>query len=136
MEESCEQCGKQGVALRRCARCKQASYCGLECQKAGWKNHKTLCAPPLSKARATENIRLLWEAVGDDHVDEVKRLLADGVNPEERGIGACTPMHVASEEGLLKIVEVLIQHRADVSATDLNGATPLHGAASEGYGEV
>ena len=41
----CAACGKQGAA-RRCARCKQAWYCGAACQKADWKSHKTTCSPP------------------------------------------------------------------------------------------
>ena len=39
---SCAQCGKQGE-VKRCLRCKQVSYCGAECQKAGWKGHKVTC---------------------------------------------------------------------------------------------
>ena len=38
---SCSHCGKQGTALKRCLRCKRASYCGVDCQKAGWRLHKT-----------------------------------------------------------------------------------------------
>ncbi|KAJ1477722.1 hypothetical protein T484DRAFT_1820172 [Baffinella frigidus] len=45
---SCSHCGKQGVALKRCARCLETSYCGAECQKAAWKGgHKMACMPPL-----------------------------------------------------------------------------------------
>ena len=44
---SCSYCGKKSrVDLKRCARCKQASYCGAECQKAGWAAHKMTCALP------------------------------------------------------------------------------------------
>jgi hypothetical protein len=47
---SCAHCGKQGgkgVELKKCSRCKQASYCGAECQNAGWKRHKKTCEPPV-----------------------------------------------------------------------------------------
>jgi len=37
---SCAYCGKQGVGFQRCSTCKQAWYCGTECQKAGWKKHR------------------------------------------------------------------------------------------------
>jgi len=40
---SCSNCGKQRAALKRCSRCKQASYCGAECQNAAWKGHKKSC---------------------------------------------------------------------------------------------
>ena len=40
---SCSQCGKQRKALKRCSRCKQASYCGVTCQNAAWKGHRKTC---------------------------------------------------------------------------------------------
>jgi len=43
MSDSCSNCGKQRAALKRCSRCKQASYCGAECQTAAWKGHKKTC---------------------------------------------------------------------------------------------
>jgi len=45
--ECCAHCGKQGAGSKRCSRCKQASYCGTECQNADWKRHKKKCAPPV-----------------------------------------------------------------------------------------
>ena len=45
--ECCALCGKQVVGLKRCSRCKQACYCGAECQNADWKRHKKGCAPPV-----------------------------------------------------------------------------------------
>ena len=43
---SCAYCGKEGapgVASKRCGRCKLTTYCGAECQKAGWRVHKVVC---------------------------------------------------------------------------------------------
>ena len=41
---SCSYCGTQRAELKRCSRCKQASYCGVGCQNAAWKGHKkTTC---------------------------------------------------------------------------------------------
>jgi len=45
--ECCAHCGKQGAGFKRCSRCKQACYCGAECQNADWKRHKKTCAPPV-----------------------------------------------------------------------------------------
>ena len=47
--ECCSQCGKQGVEFKRCSRCKQACYCGRECQKVDWKRHKKDCDPSVGE---------------------------------------------------------------------------------------
>ena len=44
----CSHCGTQRAVLEGCSVCKQASYCGKECQIAARKLHKKTCAPPLS----------------------------------------------------------------------------------------
>jgi len=60
------------VGFKRCSRCKQACYCGAECQNADWKRHKKKCAPPvplqdvaakINAAHVTDNWRgvLKWE---------------------------------------------------------------------------
>jgi len=53
---SCAHCGKEGelgVAIKRCTRCMQIAYCGADCQKAGWRFHKVMCAPPLPLNQVT-----------------------------------------------------------------------------------
>jgi hypothetical protein len=60
----CAHCGQQGVAFKRCSLCKEASYCGAECQKAGWRRHRKTCAPPLSLHQVWENLKAA-EATGD-----------------------------------------------------------------------
>ena len=40
---TCSHCRKQRATLKLCSRCKQASYCGAECQNAAWKGHKKRC---------------------------------------------------------------------------------------------
>ena len=49
-ETTCAYCGKQGTGFKRCSACKQVSYCGGECQKAGWKKHKKTCEKPKAYA--------------------------------------------------------------------------------------
>jgi len=41
----CDACGdkQQPNKLKHCARCCLAFYCSVECQKKGWKEHKTRC---------------------------------------------------------------------------------------------
>lgn len=45
MIRQCEECGKRGVNLRRCGRCKCVWYCGPECQKRNWEIHRNVCRP-------------------------------------------------------------------------------------------
>ena len=40
----CANCGKPSAeGLRQCAGCKKVRYCGKECQKIHWKQHKPMC---------------------------------------------------------------------------------------------
>ena len=39
----CSACGKGGVQLNKCARCRDPAYCSKECQKEHWKAHKKVC---------------------------------------------------------------------------------------------
>ncbi|KAJ7594074.1 hypothetical protein C8J56DRAFT_1022870 [Mycena floridula] len=44
--DACNQCGKRDIKLLRCAKCTSVAYCGAQCQKADWKNHKLKCHAP------------------------------------------------------------------------------------------
>jgi hypothetical protein len=45
---ACAQCGAQagapGVQLRKCSACGKACYCGVQCQRAHWRQHKAQCS--------------------------------------------------------------------------------------------
>ena len=43
MSARCARCG--GAAEQRCAGCSVPFYCGRQCQKADWKQHRPLCQP-------------------------------------------------------------------------------------------
>lgn len=43
-EDICAKCSKkEGVKLKKCARCLRIKYCGSECQKEHWVEHKLVC---------------------------------------------------------------------------------------------
>ncbi|KAF9075576.1 hypothetical protein BDP27DRAFT_1315301 [Rhodocollybia butyracea] len=47
-----------GVSLRKCSSCKEFGYCGAECQKLDWKEHKHLCkyaSPYITAVNAGKN---------------------------------------------------------------------------------
>ena len=73
----CSYCGKQCATLKRCSRCKKASYCGAECQNAAWKGHKKKCVT-LEDAVGKVNAALLandwrevleWEGRMDEMIE-------------------------------------------------------------------
>jgi ankyrin repeat protein len=47
-----------------------------------------------------------------------------------------TPLHLASQEGHVKMAEILIQMGADVCSLTKNGWTPLHSASQEGHVKI
>jgi ankyrin repeat protein len=47
-----------------------------------------------------------------------------------------TPLHLASEEGHVKVARCLLEHDADVTARNAVGSTPLHLASQFGQAEV
>jgi Flp pilus assembly protein TadD len=40
---ACAHCGRSGVPLSKCTRCRSARYCGRDCQVAAWAKHKPHC---------------------------------------------------------------------------------------------
>ncbi|EUC55442.1 MYND finger protein [Rhizoctonia solani AG-3 Rhs1AP] len=56
--DTCAQCHKRLVQsdLKRCSKCKKATYCSKECQIAHWKTHKLSCSKPSAQIVAIEVI--------------------------------------------------------------------------------
>jgi len=52
--KTCAKCGKSGSDFRRCSRCKEARYCGVECQKTHWPTHKADCKPASEKPKPAD----------------------------------------------------------------------------------
>jgi 3-phosphoinositide dependent protein kinase-1 len=43
VKNKCASCGTTGGDLSRCSRCKKAYYCGVDCQKKDYPEHKKVC---------------------------------------------------------------------------------------------
>ena len=62
----CFHCGKNGVKIRQCSRCRTVNYCSKQCQKAAWKSgHKEACVtfegygrPLKAKGENAENVAI------------------------------------------------------------------------------
>ena len=42
----CGYCEQACRRVLRCSKCKSVAYCGVDCQRKAWPNHKKRCAPP------------------------------------------------------------------------------------------
>ena len=68
---------------------------------------------------------------------EVKKQLAWGVSPNTRTLTyLVSPLHEAAGSGYANVVELLLEHGANVNITDEGGSTPLHWAAENGHTKV
>jgi ankyrin repeat protein len=78
-------------------------------------------------AAALEEPPALWTAAEGGRVQDVLQLLSIGANIEERGRnGVYSPLHVAVFMGRAEVVQVLLEHGADVLAKTSGGDAPLH----------
>jgi cytochrome c len=75
----------------------------------------------------------LHDAASAGDLEAIKRLLADGVDVDQKGIAS--PLFLAAREGRVEAVALLIENGAEVDFLSRWG-TPLHIAARRGHLEV
>ena len=69
-------------------------------------------------------------------VDIVRRLLKHGADPNICSNGPSTPLHQASDFGILEVAHLLLSYGAKVDEKDYRGRTPFQLAASRGNDEM
>jgi glutaminase len=80
-------------------------------------------------------VALTWAASQGD-LDEVRALIATGIQPGAADYDGRTPLHLAAAEGQLDIVRYLLDAGADPSPADRWGGTPLSDAEASGHTRV
>ncbi|KAH9507793.1 hypothetical protein Btru_052872 [Bulinus truncatus] len=73
----------------------------------------------------------LHRAVSRGNKDEVRRLLAEGVDVDSRDGGGETPLHRAAAYNRLSIIKILVEHGATINAPNHYGEIPLMNVFSE-----
>ena len=70
---------------------------------------------------------LVYECRGDngEHPSEILRLLELGADIDVQNYKGKTGLHCAAKAGFLKVINLLIEKRATIDATDNDGETPL-----------
>lgn len=59
----CGGCAARGLHFKLCSACRAVSYCGPECQRAAWKDHKAACRAAVA---AREHARLVTKVDSSD----------------------------------------------------------------------
>lgn len=77
----------------------------------------------------------LIEAILEKNIEQVKKLLAQGANPNEsQDRAGITPLHFVAQQNMLEIVPLLVEAGANLEAkTRLEGDTPLQIAQLHGH---
>ena len=68
-------------------------------------------------------------------VKAIATMVPEWVDSSDADNGMRTPLHVASENGYVKVVEILVKHKAKLKAMK-DGITPIHMAVQEACIEV
>lgn len=90
---------------------------------------------PHSTEPSDDAIALVTSARYGD-LDDVTAALQDGVSPDAVDDRGCTGLHMASANGHIQVVQLLLDESADVTAGNAEGNTPLHWACLNGHQEV
>lgn len=99
---------------------------------------RTAKRDPRRKKNQTQTeavVALTWAASQGD-LDEVRALVAAGVEPGTADYDGRTPLHLAAAEGQTDVVRYLLAVGADPQPTDRWGGTPLSDAEAGGHGEI
>lgn len=59
-EHKCAKCGKPATST--CSKCMGARYCGRDCQKGDWKNHRKVCQPPSATPKSAAGPQIVTGA--------------------------------------------------------------------------
>lgn len=78
----------------------------------------------------------MLEATVRGDVEEVKRVLNEGANPNVKDELSSTPLHNMTKEGNIVISRLLLEYGASQDARDESNSTPLHYAAQNGNLEM
>ena len=78
---------------------------------------------------------LLQAASVDGRSDIARWLLENGADTHSQRDDSA-PIHLATANGHLEVIKILLEHRVNIDSVDTDGTTPLHLASSSGNAEI
>lgn len=97
-----------------------------------WLRHQTRHTSNKRHIYFSDSVMLL-EAAARNDIDEVRRLLKKGVNPDSTNEDGLTALHQCCIDDNEEMMKLLVEFRANVNAEDSEKWTPLHAAATCGH---
>jgi glutaminase len=88
-----------------------------------------------NQSQAEAVVALTWAASQGD-LNEVRALIATGVEPGTADYDGRTPLHLAAAEGQVAVVRYLLAAGASPQPVDRWGGTPLSDAEGNGHAET
>ncbi|MHC4205530.1 MAG: ankyrin repeat domain-containing protein [Planctomycetota bacterium] len=80
----------------------------------------------IERVQQAKVMKLFFEAIKKGDIKQVKKLIAQGADLNEKDKKGWTPLHYAGWYGQGEVAKALIAKGANVNATDSSGKTPLH----------
>ncbi|XP_033215165.1 protein phosphatase 1 regulatory subunit 16A isoform X3 [Belonocnema kinseyi] len=97
-----------------------------------WLRHQTRHTSNKRHIFFNDSVMLL-EAAARNDIDEVRRLLKKGVNPDSTNEDGLTALHQCCIDDNEEMMKLLVEFGANVNAEDSEKWTPLHAAATCGH---
>jgi glutaminase len=88
-----------------------------------------------NQTRTEVVVPLTWAASQGD-LNEVRALIASGVEPGTADYDGRTPLHLAAAEGQLEVVQYLLAAGADPQPADRWGGIPATDAETSGHTQI
>ncbi|HXT10886.1 MAG TPA: ankyrin repeat domain-containing protein [Candidatus Angelobacter sp.] len=98
--------------------------------KAAINGHKAMVELLISRGADINRVNPLEQVVSKNYTAVAEVLLTH--NADVNGQGSTAPLHDAAQNGATNLIQLLLNHGADVSVTNNYGSTPLHLAARAG----
>ena len=106
-------------------------------RKSGCRNKRKILGGSINNDVDTTGQSALHIAVREGNLSKVQELLDTGANVNKQASSGATPLFIASENGRLDIVKILLAIPGiDVNKSTTSGATPLYIACQKAYVEI